>query len=78
MTYLRSLAIGAGAAVLFQLSSSLPAAEKDEMVAERLHAPLPLYTFDWAETWPRSFSSGEDFGCTSRVAFGDWRFTPKR
>jgi hypothetical protein len=46
------------------------------MAAERIHSTLPLYTFDWAQTWPRSFSSGDDFGCTSRVAFGDWLFTP--
>jgi hypothetical protein len=76
MKYLRPWAIAAGAAFLFQVSSSLPAAEKDEMAADRLHSTLPLYTFDWEQLWPRNFSSGEDFGCTSRVAFGDWRFTP--
>ena len=54
--------------------------EEYELKAERLHSDLPLYTFDWEETWPRSFSSREDgvlsFGCTSPVAFGDWHFEP--
>lgn len=26
--------------------------------------------------WPRSYHSDDEIGCTSRVAFGDWLFTP--
>ncbi|MEG3148477.1 hypothetical protein U1769_01170 [Sphingomonas sp. ZT3P38] len=76
MKHLRAWVIALAAAVPVQLSSAAPAAETEAMAAERIHSILPLYTFDWAETWPRGFSSGDDFGCSSRVAFGDWRFTP--
>ncbi len=51
--------------------------DEAEVALERLHAPLPLYTFDWPNLWPRSFTDdGPDlsFGCASRVAFGDWQF----
>ncbi len=46
---------------------------------DRVHAPVPLYTFDWEDIWPRSIVDPEPgtlFGCESRVAFGDWRFVP--
>ena len=46
-----------------------------EIYAELLHSNLPLYSFDWEEFWPRSFSDGESFGCSSRVDFGDWQIT---
>jgi hypothetical protein len=47
-----------------------------EVIVERLHSPVPLYTFDWEDLWPRSYSSGDEFGCSSRVPFGDWYFAP--
>ena len=74
MRHLRTPALALGLMTLVQFSS--PALADEEMTAEHIHSTLPLYTFDWEQTWPRSFSSGEEFGCTSRVAFGDWRFTP--
>jgi hypothetical protein len=60
------------------LASGLPAQAKDppDPVAERIHSPLPLYTFAWPDLWPRSFSQGDSFGCTTRVRFGDWQFVP--
>lgn len=74
---MKLLRTGAVAIVLAALAQFSPAAFADnELTAERIHSNLPLYTFDWKQTWPRSFSSGDEFGCTSRVAFGDWRFTP--
>ena len=76
MRHLIAWAAGIGLAALIQVSP--PALAGEEMAAERIHSPLPLYTFDWEETWPRNFSSGDEFGCTSRVPFGDWRFTPSR
>lgn len=51
--------------------------EEVEITLERLHAPVPLYTFAWPELWPRSFTNDGpeyEFGCESRVAFGDWQF----
>lgn len=54
--------------------------EGTELAADRLHAPLPLYTFAWRDLWPRSIEDpGPEIivGCESRVAFGDWQFVPK-
>lgn len=52
------------------------AAEPPNLFAEMIHSPVPLYSFEWEGTWPRSFRSDNDFGCSSRVAFGDWHFVP--
>jgi hypothetical protein len=49
---------------------------RSEVVVEHIHSNLPLYGFDWEGTWPRSFFSEDEFGCTSRVGFGDWHFVP--
>jgi hypothetical protein len=49
---------------------------RGELIAERIHSHLPLYTFAWEDLWPRNFYSEDSFGCESRVGFGDWRFTP--
>ncbi|HJS07964.1 MAG TPA: hypothetical protein VJ809_09900 [Pirellulales bacterium] len=76
MKHLRVWMMRVGMMALVHFSSPVLAAENNEMIAERIHSTLPLYTFDWEQIWPRGFSSGDDFGCTSRVAFGDWRFTP--
>src|SRR3546814_463228 len=64
---------------LFALCLSLPLHAEDEYEwqAERVHAPLPLYTFEWDDAWPRSYTAPDIIaGCTSRVAFGDWQFLP--
>ena len=70
------LSITASFAALIVVPVSAHAEEHAELVAERIHSNLPLYTFDWEEIWPRSFHSEDTFGCTSRVAFGDWHFIP--
>lgn len=62
--------------MLTVLPVSAQAQDRAELVAERIQSNLPLYTFDWKDIWPRGFHSGDEFGCTSRVAFGDWRFIP--
>ena len=41
-----------------------------------IHSDVPLYTFDDADFWPRPFVDKDSWGCTSRIAFGDWRFIP--
>lgn len=61
--------------------AAVPARADDEELrhADLIHAPVPLYTFDWADIWPRSIvDPGPDViaGCESRVAFGDWRYVP--
>lgn len=68
--------IAAGLAALVVMAAPARAEDDSELVVERIHSALPLYTFDWDDIWPRSFSSEDEFGCTSRVAFGDWRFLP--
>lgn len=53
--------------------------EEYEWQDDRLHAPVPLYTFAWRDLWPRSIEDpGPDIivGCETRVAFGDWNFVP--
>ncbi|MEP5937069.1 MAG: hypothetical protein ABJ239_01970 [Erythrobacter sp.] len=67
--------------LMLALAASSASAQEDyEWEAILVHSELPLYNFAWDEFWPRSFSDNEDdvlsFGCTSRVSFGDWRFTP--
>ena len=64
------------------LYSAPAAAQDEEYEAVRVHSDLPIYTFNYEDVWPRSIRSQESdrivlrFGCTSRVSFGDWKFTP--
>lgn len=54
----------------------LPAAARahDEIADDLIHADLPLYTRLEGQVWPQHFSDDEgNFGCTSRIEFGDWR-----
>jgi hypothetical protein len=74
---LRYFASGAMAVpALAFLPAAAPAQDGAELVAEHLHSAVPLYSFDWKDMWPRSFHEGDEFGCASRVSFGDWRFVP--
>lgn len=42
-----------------------------------IHSDLPLYDFSWDDLWPRSFYAPDIIaGCESKVALGDWQFTP--
>lgn len=42
-----------------------------------LHADLPLFTDETDEKmWPAHFATEDEFGCTSRVKFGDWKLEP--
>jgi hypothetical protein len=63
-------------AFLFQIPAMASAAEPNELVSDMIHADLPLYSSDWKQLWPQPFEDGKEFGCTSRVGFGDWRFSP--
>ena len=54
----------------------LAAAPGDEPAGPRrdpIHSDLPLWTGQ-AGIWPRAFSSGDSFGCETRMRYGDWRF----
>ena len=40
-----------------------------------IHADLPLYNFADDGFWPQHFSDDDgNFGCSSRIGFGDWKF----
>lgn len=43
----------------------------EEYASEAIHSDLPLFR-DYETLWPRHFVDGDDFGCTSRIRFGDW------
>lgn len=74
----RSLSICAAACIAACVLVPAPAQAEDdsEFVVEIIHSSLPLYTFEWEDLWPRSFTDGDSFGCASPIEFGDWRFTP--
>ncbi|QZD90248.1 hypothetical protein K3148_02250 [Qipengyuania aurantiaca] len=58
-------------------SGQISAEEPYEWENSLIHSDLPLYDFEWDEFWPRGYSSPDVIaGCESRVAFGDWQFTP--
>lgn len=69
------------AAVAALCSAGLLAEEAEplELYDDLIHSDVPLWGKDHSELWPQGFSSGEgenfEFGCTSRVAFGDWKIT---
>ncbi len=47
-----------------------------EFGIDLIHSPLPIYSGEWEEFWPRHFVDGTSFGCSSRISFGDWQFKP--
>jgi hypothetical protein len=50
-----------------------PGHGRSEMHSELIHSDLPLFTHG-ENMWPRHFYEGRSFGCTTRVALGDWTF----
>lgn len=51
------------------------AKDAPELHDDLIHADIPL--FGSGDTkWPAHFTDGDDFGCSSRVAFGDWLYQP--
>lgn len=62
------------------IAASAFAQPEDEldMRADLIHSDLPLFVDETSERWPRSFSDPEtgEFGCESRIAFGDWVLRP--
>ena len=45
-----------------------------EWPSDLLYSDLPIFGHGGNNEWPQHFNSDESFGCTSRVAFGDWIF----
>jgi hypothetical protein len=40
----------------------------------RVHSDLPLFDGRHGELWPRGFVEKDSWGCTSKIAFGDWKY----
>jgi hypothetical protein len=56
------------------LAPSVKGQSLDEMADDLLHADLPIFGRGAGNEWPQHFYDDDSFGCTSRVAFGDWVF----
>jgi len=63
------------ALIAILLTCAFPiAAEPPEVQRELIHSDVPLWGNETERRWPRSFEDGADFGCTTRIRYGDWRF----
>ena len=60
------------AALLF--ASPLSAQSAEEMADDLIHSDLPIFGHGGDNEWPQHFYDEDSFGCSSRVAFGDWTF----
>ena len=56
------------------LAPSVNGQSVDEMARDLLHSDLPIFGRGGHNEWPQHFYDDDSFGCTSRVAFGDWIF----
>lgn len=45
---------------------------------ERVHSDLPLFSGRHGELQPIPFRDADSFGCSSRIAFGDWKYVEPR
>ncbi len=69
---LRLLLVGITAALFF--ASTAKGQEAEELKSDLIHSDLPLFGSEGDNEWPQHFYDNDSFGCTSRVAFGDWIF----
>jgi hypothetical protein len=60
------------AALLF--APSVNGESADETADDLLYSDLPIFGRGGENEWPQHFYAEDSFGCTSRVAFGDWIF----
>ncbi len=68
---------GLPALVLLAALTFAPSASgqsSDAVANDILHSDLPIFGRGGDNEWPQHFSDEDSFGCTSRVAFGDWVF----
>lgn len=70
---IRILGVALAAAANVPLVLAQPDSEP-ERFADDIHSDLPLFGDETEEKWPQRYSDAEsnEFGCDSRVAFGDW------
>lgn len=67
--------IGLPAAILVAAllyAPSVSGQSVDEMAGDILHSDLPIFGRGGDDEWPQHFYAEDSFGCSSRVAFGDW------
>ena len=64
------LAVMLVAALLF--ASPSHAQSLDDVARDLVHSDLPIFGHGGANEWPQHFYDDDSFGCSSRVAFGDW------
>lgn len=58
-----------GVLVLSLVLSAVPS-----WAQERVHSDLPLFSGQHGELQPQNFTDKGSFGCSSRIAFGDWKY----
>jgi len=56
------------------IAPSVNGQSADEMARDLVHSDLPIFGRGGDNEWPQHFYEDDSFGCTSRVAFGDWVF----
>lgn len=71
---MRTVAFAGVLAVALVLAPAAGAQAPEEMASDIVHSDLPIFGHGGDNEWPRGFSDEDSFGCTSRVAFGDWAF----
>ena len=71
-TFFFMLAVIFVAELLF--ASSARSQSIEEVARDLVHSDLPIFGHGDDNEWPQHFYDDDSFGCTSRVAFGDWAF----
>lgn len=59
-------------AAMFLATTCVNAEPVDEMANDRLHSDLPIFGHGGDNEWPQHVYYEDTFGCSSRIAFGDW------
>lgn len=61
-----------------QLLSCPVTAQESQLSDDLIRSDIPIYGSKYEDKWPQGFNDPGtgDFGCTSRVDFGDWLYKP--
>jgi len=66
--FVRVLVLG----ILLLVATCVNAEPVDEMANDLLHSDLPIFGQGGDNEWPQHVYFEDTFGCSSRIAFGDW------
>jgi hypothetical protein len=58
--------------LIFVAALGISACEAAERSDDVIHSDLPLWT-EYRDLWPRPFVMKDSFGCTHKIALGQWR-----